>query len=74
MPIPASVRIVIEQPFPDGSFMLKAYWQPPDGTAERMVILRSDTSRLELAGDKVRVEQLLLYVYEAGRVDAALGF
>ena len=72
MPLPDSVRIIVEQPFPESIYQLKAYWTPADGTAERMVILRSDPSQRELASDKARVEQLLQYVYDQGRAEATL--
>lgn len=73
MPLPQSVRITIEPGF--GAVYLYAFWAPP-GLTERCLIIGSakDDASPDLIAAQSSLHNLLMHVYEQGRIDAALGF
>lgn len=76
MPLPESVRIEIKQGgFRDDTLFLYARWTPP-GQVEHSLIVGSGwhEGSPDLVAAKSSLENLLLHVYEQGRVDASLGF
>lgn len=75
MPLPESVRIVIEPGFGDKLYVM-AYWTPPYRSVERSLIIGSGHRQgsPDLVAAKSSLENLLTHVYEQGRADCALGF
>jgi hypothetical protein len=67
--------VVIEPGF-GGDLYVMAYWTPPYRNVERSLIISSSrrNGSPDLIAAKSSLENLLLHVYEQGRVDCALGF